>query len=213
MSGSQNPPRGLAKAQQHIIDLLDDLNETVESARRLDRIGQHGIAVRLIDEQRERLSVFVRDVAAAAAPMPWFLRVRRSLLASAFSAFLLLAGGTAFVLTRAGGNADIATRLSRAERIADPAARLSNLKNVYAAAYRSGATSEAGVRRAIADAARNTREDLRRKHRNDGRARSLLQEADLLAVTADHGDAPTAPPPHSSGESPIDTAKHTLRSR
>jgi len=196
--GAELSPQGLAEAQSRIIHLLDDLNETVESAHRLERIGYGAIAIRLIDEQRGQLDDFVRTVAAAVAPRRRFAMFRRPALAT--FAMLVIAAGSALIGLNHGAREDLDARLERVTHISDPAARINGLKDVYAVGFARGATRNVAFRSSVGIAARRAIEDMRR---NGHVRRDVVDDARALAHAAESGAPPASGPAQSLGESPV----------
>jgi hypothetical protein len=192
MSARQLRPASLANAQQRIENMRDELDWTVESVERLERIGRHDLALRLVDEQRSALDRFVSLVTAEVATPPRSNRRRRvAILAAASVALVLAFASIGIAKNQTSPIKAVNSRLVRAEAIADPVARLRELISIYNTARTMPAA--AALRTKVAEVARRTVDTV--KHDDDGNDADVLAQANGIV-----DDARGAP---STGASPV----------
>lgn len=210
MSAQHAVPGGLSQSRRRIAELLIDLDWSVTSAKVLNEAGEHAAALRVVEEQRDELKVFIEALAAdIAAEQPRALPIRRRVLTAAAVAALALV--TAIAVANTPRDASLvgqATQdLNDARMIDDPALRLRALTEIAsaAAALPQDMRDVARLGARLAHEFDRTERDLRTDDDADPR---MADEAARLAAEARAGRAPQ--PPRSISESPVETVQREL---
>lgn len=183
MSAQQLQPASLASAQKRIESLRAELDWTVDSVERLERLGHHDLAVKLVDEQRRSLKNFIASVAQDVSPIRRRFNFRRRVLSFSLGALcLVVAFASLGVAHDRTPLQDVSSRLARAERIADPAGRLRELVSIYATA--GTIPGARGVRAHAAEVARHTLDE---GQPNDDVDPDLIAQANQMVQDASTG--------------------------
>ena len=187
---------GLSKATRQIAGLLKELTSTVESAEHLTRIGEPERALQLVEEQRESLYNTVdsisRDVGTRRSRFEK-LRTRTPILVAAA---LLTVSGLAIsvaALTSPEAPQQAQTQLRQAERIADPATRLTAIAAAYGEVVRTNPAAIAPgteLNRDVTKALTKTKTDAQ----GDPTQTALVNQATALIDAVSHGQTPSPPP-------------------
>src|ERR1043166_6862561 len=90
MSARQLQPSSLADAQRKIDSMRAQLDWTVESVERLERMGHHDLAIKLVNDQRRSLKDFVSHVAQDVAPIRHRFSIRRRIAAFSVAALTIV---------------------------------------------------------------------------------------------------------------------------
>jgi hypothetical protein len=172
------------------------LTSTVESAEQLTRMGEPERALRLVDEQRESLYNTVdsisRNVSARRSHFEK-LRTRTPILVAAA---LMTVSGLAIsvaALTSPGAPQQAQTRLRQAERIADPATRLTAIDAAYREVVRTNPAAIApgtDLNRDVTKTLTKTKTDAQK----DPTQTQLVNQATTLIDAVSHGQTPPPPP-------------------
>jgi hypothetical protein len=187
---------GLSKATRQIAGLLKELTSTVESAEQLTRMGEPERALRLVDEQRESLYNTVESISRnVSAKRSRFekLRTRTPILVAAA---LMTVSGLAIsvaALTSLGAPQQAQTRLRQAERIADPATRLTAIDAAYREVVRTNPAAVApgtALNRDVTKALTKTKTDAQ----GDPTQTALVNQATALINAVSQGQTPSPPP-------------------
>ena len=189
----------LSRATQKIHGLLEELTATVESAERLTRIGEPERALRLVDAQRESLydtvDTISRTVGTGSSRFEK-LRTRTPILVAV--ALFVVSGLAISVAALTAMQAPTpASRLRQAERIADPAARMSAIYATYRDVARTDPAAVApgtALNHDVTTALTKTKTDMQ----TDPTKAQLVQQARTLIAAVTSGQTPP-PPPAPSG--------------
>ncbi|HEV2686027.1 MAG TPA: hypothetical protein VGW79_05270, partial [Actinomycetota bacterium] len=117
----------LSQATQKIHGLLEELTSTVESAERLTRIGEPERALRMVEEQRKSLYNTVDTISRAVSVKHSRFEKLRTRTPVLVAAALLAVSALAIsvgAITAMHSETPAEARLQQAERIADPATRM-----------------------------------------------------------------------------------------
>lgn len=208
-------PGSLASAQALIAALSEQLDVTLELTEHLTQTGRPDLALRLIHEQERALHRLPDQIAAGiCGERPRARDHSRTRVAAVVAAFAV--GATALGIGSGGSGtaearilSDAVTQLDRAERIADPAARLERIARIYLRTrdLPDEVIARSGFGEKLATEAERTRDQIEDNPRSDP---SVLENARQLAHDTAH-DAPGAPaPPHSTNKSPAEDAEDQL---
>ena len=185
----------LSQATQKIHGLLEELTSTVESAERLTRAGEPERALRMVEEQRESLYNTVDTISRAVSiRRSRFEKLRRRtpvLVAAALTAVSALAISVG-ALTSTGSPTPAQTRLRQAERIADPAARMTAIYATYRDVAQDNPAAVApgtALNHDVTKALTKTKTDMQ----SDPSKAQLVDQAKALIDAVSHGQTP--PPP------------------
>ena len=190
MSARQLQPASLANAQKRIDALREQLDWTVESVERLERMGHHDLAVKLVDEQRRSLRDFIGSVAQDVSPIRRRFNFRRRIAAFSVAALTIVVTCASIGLAHDRSPLqDVRSRLHRAEAMSDPSGRLRELVSIYTTAR--ALPGSRAVRTQVAVATRHTIDDVK----TDGDADpDLLADADRVVRDATTGPSTDGSP-------------------
>ena len=187
---------GLSKATHQIARLLKELTSTVESAEHLARIGEPERALKLVEQQRESLYTTVdsisRHVSTRRSPFEKLRRRTPVLVAAALMTVSGLAISVA-ALTSPDAPQGAQARLRQAERIVDPATRLTAIYAAYRDVVRSNPTAVApgtDLNRDVTKALTKTKTDAQK----DPSQTELVNQTTALIDAVSHGQTPPPPP-------------------
>jgi hypothetical protein len=185
---------GLSKATEKIHGLLEELTETVESAEQLTRSGEPERALRLVEEQRESLMNTVESISHdVSAKRSRFEKLRTRtpiLVAAALFAVSILAISVGAITAPHSTATD---RLHRAERISDPATRMTAIYNAYRDVARVEPARIApgtALNREVTIALKKTKKDMQ----SDPTNTQLVDQVGSLIDAVASGQTPPPPP-------------------
>lgn len=184
----------LSQATEKIHGLLEELTSTVESAERLTRIGEPERALRLVEEQRESLYDTVDTISRTVS-------VRRSRFEKLRTRTPILVAAALFAVSALAISVGAITaihsqtpeaRLHQAERITDPAARMTAIYATYRDVARANPAAVApgtALNKDVTKALTKTKTDMQ----GDPSNQQLVDQAGALIDAVSHGQTP--PPP------------------
>jgi len=185
----------LSQATQKIHGLLEELTSTVESAERLTRIGEPERALRMVEAQRESLYNTVDSISRVVSiKRSRFdkLRTRTPILVAAALLVVSALAISVGAITLLDKQSPAQARLQRAERIADPAARLTAIYAAYRDVARTDPAAVApgtALNHDVTKALTKTKTDMQ----GDPTKTQLVQQARDLIDAVSRGQTP--PPP------------------
>ena len=193
----------LSQAPQKIHGLLEELTSTVESAERLTRSGDAERALRLVEEQRESLYNTVDTISRAVSVKRSRFEKLRTRTPVLVAAALLVVSALAIsvgAITLMDKQSPAQARLQRAERIADPATRLTAIYAAYRDVARTDPAAVApgtALNHDVTKALTKTKTDMQ----GDPTKTELVQQARDLIDAVSRGQTPPAPgtPPAPTG--------------
>lgn len=187
----------LSQATQKIHGLLEELTSTVESAERLTRIGDPERALRMVEEQRESLYNTVDTISrAVGVKRSRFekLRTRTPILVAAALLTVSALAISVGAITLMDKQTPAQARLQQAERIADPATRLTAIYATYRDVARTDPAAVApgtAMNHEVTKALTKTKTDMQ----GDPTKAQLVQQARDLIDAVSRGQTPPPPTP------------------